>query len=198
MKLRSAAMESSLRHYTNVAPGEVATDLLMDEEAFAGFYRNTVRPFWSYLARVSGSETLADDLVQESYLRFLCARAPWRDGEVACRRYLFRIGTNLLRDHWRRPVAAPLDGVPERELPVVGPLEIEGLDSESLLNAAMARLRPSERQLLWLAHAEGMSYREISGVTGFGVARIRLALFRSRRKLARLLRHQSIKPGARK
>ncbi len=191
-------MESSLPDCTNLAPGEAAAVLPMNEEAFAGFYRNTVRPFWSYLARVSGNEALADDLVQESYLRFLCARAPWGAGEAACRRYLFRIGTNLLRDHWRRPATAPLEIIPERELPAVSPWEIERLDSELLLNAALERLRPAERQLLWLAYAEGMSYREISDITGFTVARIRLALFRSRRKLARVLRQQSIKSGARK
>jgi RNA polymerase sigma-70 factor (ECF subfamily) len=47
-----------------------------------------------------------------------------------------------------------------------------------------------ERQLLWLAHAEGMSHREIAAVTGFGTARIRLALYRSRQKLARALRRE--------
>ena len=126
----------------------------MNEEAFANFYRNTVRPFWTYLARVSGSDTLADDLVQESYLRFLCAKAPWEAGEAACRRYLFRIGTNLVRDYWRRPGITSLEDVPERELPSVSPHKIEHLDSEALLEAALARLRPAERQLLWLAHAE--------------------------------------------
>jgi RNA polymerase sigma-70 factor (ECF subfamily) len=103
-----------------------------------------------------------------------------------------------LRDHWRRPAVAPLEIIPERELPAVSPLEIERLDSELLLNAALERLRPAERQLLWLAYAEGMSYREISDITGFAVARIRLALFRSRHKLARVLRQQSFKSGARK
>ena len=170
----------------------------MNEEAFANFYRNTVRPFWTYLARVSGSDTLADDLVQESYLRLLCANAPWQAGEVACRRYLFRIGTNLLRDHWRRPAAASLENIPERALPSVSPTTIEQLDSEALLSSALARLRPAERQLLWLAHAEGLSYRDISDITGFGKARIRLALFRSRHKLAQALRQQMFKAGARR
>ena len=52
----------------------------------------------------------------------------------------------------------------------------------------MARLRPRDRQLLWLAHAEGYSHREISEITGLGEASVRLLLFRARRKLARMLR----------
>jgi RNA polymerase sigma-70 factor (ECF subfamily) len=134
-------------------------------------------------------------LAQESYLRFLCADAPWEAGEAACRSYLFRIGTNLLRDHWRHPATASLEDVPEEALPATGPHSIEHLDSEALLNAALAHLRPAERQLLWLAHAEGSSYREISIITGLGIARIRLTLFRSRHKLARALRRQMLKAG---
>jgi len=197
MHYRSATLDSSLSG-CGLAEGEDAAQLPMTEEAFACFYHNTMRPLWAYLSRVSGNPTLADDLVQESYLRFLCARAPWEAGEPACRRYLFRIGTNLLRDHWRRPVSRSLEDVPERRLPSVDPPNIESLDSNAFLNAALLHLRPMERQLLWLAHAEGMSHKEISGIAGLGTARIRLTLFRARHKLARALRQEMVKSEIRK
>jgi len=196
MKLRAITLESSIPN-CELDAGEKTAEFPINEEVFANFYRNTVRPFWTYLARVSGSDTLADDLVQESYLRFLCAKAPWQAGEAACRRYLFRIGTNLVRDHWRRRAIASLEDVPEQKLPAVSPHKLEHLDSEALLNAGLTRLRPTERQLLWLAHAEGLSYREISEITGFSIARIRLMLFRSRHKLARALRQKMARTGVR-
>lgn len=194
MNYRSATLDSSISA-CGLAENEDAAHLRMNEEAFACFYKNTVRPLWAYLARVSGNGSLADDLVQESYLRFLCARAPWEDGESACRRYLFRIGTNLLRDHWRRPSSRCLEDVPEWKLPAVDPPDIARLDSNAILNAALLHLRPAERQLVWLAHAEGLSHREISDITGLGTARIRLTLFRSRHKLARALRQEMMKMG---
>jgi RNA polymerase sigma-70 factor (ECF subfamily) len=140
---------------------------------------------------------LADDLVQESYLRLLSANAPWEAGEEACRRYLFRIGTNLMRDHRRRPSAASLQDVPEPLLPSVNPISMESMDSNIQLHKAMMQLRPVERQLLWLAHAEDLSYREISDITGLSVARIRLTLFRSRHKLARAVRQELVKAEVR-
>ena len=60
----------------------------MDNEAFAGFYERSARSLWAYLARVSCDPALADDLMQESYVRFLCASFS-DDGEVAARRYLY-------------------------------------------------------------------------------------------------------------
>src|ERR1035441_434280 len=84
----------------------------MDDEAFAGFYERSARSLWAYLARTSGDPALAEDLMQESYVRFLCATLR-EEGEVAARRYLFRIATNLLRDHWRRPRTTPIEDVPE-------------------------------------------------------------------------------------
>src|SRR3954452_23120835 len=91
------------------APG-LCADMVSD--GFAAFYERSARPLWAYLARVSGNPALADDLVQESFFKFLCADHP-TDGEVSARRYLFRIGTNLLRDDWRRPKAASIEDIPE-------------------------------------------------------------------------------------
>jgi RNA polymerase sigma-70 factor (ECF subfamily) len=156
----------------------------MDDEAFAGFYERSARSLWAYLARTSGDPALAEDLMQESYVRFLCATRR-EEGEVAARRYLFQIGTNLLRDHWRRPRTASIEEIPEDFFARSG--GAAQADSQMMLGPAMAQMRPRDRQLLWLAHAEGYSHREIADVTGLGSASVRLLLFRARRKIARLL-----------
>jgi RNA polymerase sigma-70 factor (ECF subfamily) len=67
-------------------------------------------------------------------------------------------------------------------------------DSRAVLGPALQQMKPRERQLLWLAHAEGYSHREIAAVTGLASASIRLLLFRARFKLAKLLRKQNA-PG---
>jgi RNA polymerase sigma-70 factor (ECF subfamily) len=161
----------------------------MENEAFAGFYERSARPLWAYLARSSADPALADDLMQESYVRFLCAEgAPSlaTDGEAAARLYLFRIGTNLLRDHWRRPRAASIEEIPEEFFVARG--QATQTDAQILLEPAMRQMKPRERQMLWLAHAEGYSHREIAKVMGLNTASIRLLLFRARRKIAALLR----------
>ena len=56
------------------------------------------------------------------------------------------------------------------------------------LQRAMAKLRPRDRELLWLAYAQGSSHREIADSLGFNAGSIKLMLFRARRRLADLLR----------
>src|SRR5215475_10829184 len=117
MKTRSVIWDQAIEEVAKNDSLQAAA-LPMDNDAFAAFYERTARPVWTYLARVSGNSTLADDLLQETYLRFLGASVP--DGELACRHYLFRIATNLLRDHWRCRKPMPLDQVPESSLSTVG------------------------------------------------------------------------------
>src|SRR4051794_8245631 len=83
------------------AADESANALAMDEDAFRLFYDRTARPVWAYLPRLTGDARVADDLLQETYSRFLRARTA-HDSEAHSRNYLFRIATNLARDLHRR------------------------------------------------------------------------------------------------
>ena len=167
-----------------------AVEPVMDSDQFAAFYERSARPLWAYLARASADPALADDLMQESFVRFLSAGyAP--DGEVAARMIVFRIATNLLRDHWRRPRTIPIDELPPAHSAARD--TSAQTDSRLTLSPALAQLRPRDRQILWLAYAEGYSHREIAQITGFATPSIRLLLFRARRHMAQLLQKEVAK-----
>src|SRR5215469_18574203 len=192
MKTNSIPWQGPIPH-PEAADSADSCGLSMNHEEFASFYQRTARPLWSYLAHVSGNPALADDLLQESYLRFLGA-ARLSDGEAACRRYLFRIATNLLRDHWRQRAPTSLEDLPEGAfLTDQGP-DIAQIDSQKMLARAFHHMRPRERQLLWLAYAEGATHAEIAEITGLKTAGIRIVLYRARRKLARLLKQRPTTP----
>jgi RNA polymerase sigma-70 factor, ECF subfamily len=159
----------------------VKSALRMDEPVFRAFYGRTAGPLLGYLIRACGERALAEDLWQEAYCRFLTSETPEMD-ERQARSYLFQIATNLMRDRWRRlREEAPAEGVPEaasNEPP---------LDLKLGMRQAFDRLKPRERQLLWLAYVEGSNHKEIADCTGLRAGSIRLLLFRARRKLAGLL-----------
>src|SRR5580698_3581501 len=80
---------------------EDCAGFVMDEESFRAFYGRTARGVWAYLARVTGDRQMADDLLQETYYRFLRAAAT-HESEDHRRNSLYRIATNLARDARRR------------------------------------------------------------------------------------------------
>ena len=164
---------------------DAAVPLEMDEESFRGFYDRTARTLRAYLARVTGDAALADDLLQEAYYRFLRARGEY-EGEAHRRNALFRIATNLIYDSRRRARVAPfLDAAPQE----IADRRDEAVATERAtdLRRAMARLKPRERALLWLAYAQGSSHREIAESLGLRAGSVKLLLFRARRRLAALL-----------
>ncbi len=160
----------------------------MDEQTFRAFYDRTARPLWGYLLRMTGDRQLADDLLQETYFRFLRAAATY-ENETHRRNALFRTATNLARDAFRRRRARPLTTVEPAQLAEVpaGPDEAGRLQRRTDLDRALRQLKPRERALLWLAYAEGSSHREIAAAVGVKLASVKLLLFRARKKLAALL-----------
>jgi RNA polymerase sigma-70 factor (ECF subfamily) len=187
MSARDLAMSTIDRAQAGLAASDEAFS--MDDEAFRIFYERTARPLWAYLSRASGNRALADDLLQESYVRLLQAGLVSSD-EAHLKNYLFRIGSNLLRDHWRRERSAHrADEVAAG--PAIDPAATFGQRSD--LAAVLGRLKPRERQLLWLAYVEGASHREIASVAGLRESSIRPLLFRARQRMARLLEAAGIR-----
>ena len=160
--------------------------LEMDEEAFRAFYDRTARPLWAYLSRITGDRHVADDLLQEAYYRFLRARAQ-HDDEHHRRNSLFRIATNLARDRYRRSAGVQNVSLDEASLNAGGDVPAH-VERRTDLHRALGRLKPRERELLWLAYAQGSSHQEIAASVGVKPASVKLLLFRARRKLADLLR----------
>jgi RNA polymerase sigma-70 factor (ECF subfamily) len=160
----------------------------MTEEAFRVFYELTARPVRIYLARMCGDERLADDLLQESYYRFLRSTADFESDDHR-RNYLFRIATNLVHDHRRRPRLEVPTAADAAES-FVAPADGQSADRAAAridLNRAMDRLKPRERSLLWLAYAQGFSHEEIAASLGVKRASLKTMLHRARHRLAQVM-----------
>lgn len=176
--------ETTLSDFERRSAGESEALVRMDEETFRAFYERTARQVWAYLARITGDRQLADDLLQEAYYRFYRAGAV-HESESHRRNSLFRIATNLARDSGRRRRRG-------HEVPLHDQLEADGdtagrAERRTDLARALARLKPLQREMLWLAYAQGSSHDEIAAVVGVSIGSVKSLLFRARRRLAELL-----------
>ena len=156
----------------------------MNEATFEKLYERTARPLWSYASRISGNSALADDIVQETFMRYL--RSPIKETEdAAIKSYLYKIATNLVYDHFRKTQREnkwQLFSAMESKDEIV----YETFAEESDMMRVFHNLKPQERALLWLAYVEGYEHREISVVLNLSAMSIKVLLFRARRKLAKL------------
>ena len=184
MSIRNLTVSDVERLQSATDEADVAFE--MDEDTFRAFYDRTSRALWAYLSRMTGDGHAADDLLQESYYRFLRTRVDY-ESEAHRRNYLFRIATNLVRDSRRRQHTRGVLVDQDCETLPDGADVAAAAVRRTDLHRALAQLKPRERELLWLAYAQGSSHREIGDVLGIKSTSIKLLLFRARRKLAGIL-----------
>jgi RNA polymerase sigma-70 factor (ECF subfamily) len=164
---------------------------LMGEDEFRAFYDRTARPLWAYLSRLTGDRHQADDLLQEAFYRFYRAGSSY-ESEAHRRNALFQIATNVARDAGRSARRKPEVPLPEESAggPVpqsVAPAPDVQVAVTADLAKAMGHLQPLQREMLWLAYAQGASHEEIAEVLGIRAVSVRTLLLRARRKLAGVL-----------
>ncbi len=157
--------------------------LALDRPAFEAFYNRTERPLRAYLHRLTGNSSLADDLAHEAFLRLLRGNPPTVEA-AGLRSYLFRVATNLYRDHYRR--------IGRRETELMEAADPIATESDAAVRTDMSRalgqIRPRQRALLWLTYVEGLTHREVAAVLGLRPISVGPLLWRARRSLANVLR----------
>ena len=196
-------VESTLAREPVDDAATVERPLAMSEVAFQAFYEETARALWAFICRGCGKPELADDLLQETYLRFL--RAADLKAEASLRKaYLYKIATNLMTDHWRTSarehrfvVTSHSDEGFHEEAAADQKDAAEAVIVNRDLSRVFQQLKPVERSLLWLAYVEGSEHREIAAALGLKQKSIRVLLFRARQKFAQILKRRGLSPEAR-
>jgi RNA polymerase sigma-70 factor (ECF subfamily) len=169
----------SVRHEIAWITGTEEETLLTEAELL-DIYREHHGPLYAFVSRrVGGDRPLAEDIVQETWLR---AVDTWRAGPPENpRAWLMRVARNLLVSHLRRSKPRLVD--PDdlalgddgwvRETPSAASLVIWGL----------ARLRRRQAMLLEAFYIDGMSTRDIALEWGLSERAVEGRLRRARHNL---------------
>jgi RNA polymerase sigma-70 factor, ECF subfamily len=156
------------------------TDERTTQPEFEAFYLRTARTLHGYLCRLSRDSATADEILQEAYIRMI--NLPAMD-EMPRKAYLYKTATNILRDRWRKQKR-------EQKWSELMPVT-EAVHHDLSLPVDMAsvldQLSPQERAVLWLAHVEELSHREIGAVLDVKEKSVRVMVFRAREKARDLL-----------
>ena len=159
---------------------------LGQKEALAMLFERHRDPLFRYLNGLTGQRELAEDLLQETFMRL------WRQGSrlpVDTRiAYVYRIAVNLVRDYMRR----------NREGPGMPPGWEEGADSRAfdqvaerdLVSRALAALSPAQRLTVGLHYFADQPLERVGQILGIPTGTVKTRLHRAYRQLAQALARQ--------
>jgi RNA polymerase sigma-70 factor, ECF subfamily len=166
--------------------GEVARG---DRVAFARLYEASSRDLYAIVLRIARRRDLADELLQEAYLRIWQHAAQFNPLRTSPMTWMATIARNCALDETRRAASRPtkdysaLLEVPSDCTPFTTD---EATEDASSLQGCLERLGPERRALVVRAYCLGLTREEIARATGHPVATIKTWL---RRTLLELRRH---------
>jgi RNA polymerase sigma-70 factor (ECF subfamily) len=147
---------------------------------------------FSVLARLSQSRDVAEDLLEETWLR-LIAHAPVLRTDTRLGPWLFTVARNLYASYCRarlveRSHAGSLIGLWPGAVPESSPFEtLAAGETERRIEAALAALSVACREALMLVATEGLSIAEAAAVCGISPEAMRQRVSRARAQLVRRL-----------
>jgi len=177
---------------------------IRDEAALAELYDRHSRRAYSVIMRILGSQSDAEDVLQETFVR-VWSRAETYDALMGTpSAWLTRIARNRAIDRLRArrvrgnitvgPIVRAGDTAPRLEEPVTRDTPetvLEGRTMAGAVRTALAALTPAQRALIEAAYFEGYTHSELA--TRFGVplgtvkTRIRTGLAAMRDRLEQVI-----------
>jgi RNA polymerase sigma-70 factor, ECF subfamily len=163
-----------------------------DQSAFLPLYQKTSPGLMRYLLwKTNGDRPLAEDILQETYVRFLLNVDRLESHkDVAIQSYLLQIVRNCLIDKVAR---TPESRRPHMQLEMAGDIrEAGGQKQETAvelreLKVAMESLSDRESEIVWLRDGMGLSHKEVADRVGITEQASRQAYVRAKRSLLTFL-----------
>ena len=166
------------------------------EELFAALES----PLLSYTLRLVGELTIAEDIVQEAFMRL---HAQFNKVNQP-RRWLYRTAHNLALNQRRQTAKiVPLESPPQEgtraatETADPQPLPDEQIarwEGIGLVRLSLETLDPRSRELVRLKFTEGLSYKEIAGRTGLSIGNVGYILHHAVKAIAEELAKNGVVP----
>ena len=161
-----------------------------DREAFAALYRRHHNTVYRFARLMTGSDTLAEDVVQEVFLVLMRNAARYDAERSALSTYLYGVA----RRHTRRRLAhehrfVAMDderqAVKRRTTVNDAGTEVERLDEVLRLRRAIVSLPSRYREVLVLCDLHEVTYSDAAVALGCAVGTVRSRLHRARQLLTR-------------
>jgi RNA polymerase sigma-70 factor (ECF subfamily) len=130
-------------------------------------------PLMRYAFRLTGSRFMAEDVVQDTFLRLCKADRAKVEHHLAT--WLYTVCRNRAMDLHRKErrmdrMGSDATRLPSLDVPL--PAQAEAADEHAAVRGALAELSVQQQEVVRLKFQMGLSYKEISEVTGLTVSNV--------------------------
>jgi RNA polymerase sigma-70 factor (ECF subfamily) len=170
-------------------PGLVSAYRNGDEGAAAELIRRHAQPLARFLYSLGAGQDEVDDLVQETLFRAFRRIESWRGG-ATFRTWLFSIGSNALRDLYRRQKPTQIVSLEDYDAPAGSNPETEyaATETEQRVRQGIAGLPRLQREVFLLRAQGDTGYDEIAVALGTTPGAARVHYHNAVKRLKELLR----------
>lgn len=163
----------------------------LDEKKLAAIYDAFSPALFRYAYRLLGDVETAEDIVAETFFRFLRSLRAGGGPNEHLKAYLYRVAHNLIMDRFRRhpPIELNLDVEnvymsDANEDPVH---KAETTQAQAKARQALWKLTPEQRQVIVLKFFEGLNNEEVSRILRKPVGAVKSLQHRALSALRRIL-----------
>ena len=142
---------------------------------------------FNYVRRMTSNSIEAEDIAQETFIRFWVSRDRFDPDRVKLTTWLHRIAHNLCIDYFRRRL------LQERQVPVQSDSQ-DSPDTDyelsiraAVVNKALMTLSERQRSAIVLCHYQNFSQHDAAHILGLSVDALESLLRRGRSKLKQIL-----------
>jgi RNA polymerase sigma-70 factor (ECF subfamily) len=163
-------------------------------EALRALYRGYAGELLGFALNALGERGAAEEIVQEVFTRAWRHADRYDPARGSVRTWLYQIARHAIIDTRRRASARPSIAPGEPLLETAGRDSIEQAMLGWQVAAALERLTPEHRQMIRLAHFQGMSVREIAERCELPVGTVKSRTWYALRSLRLVLEEMGVVP----
>ena len=155
----------------------------MDKQLLSKLYEMYQREIYLYLFALCHNDQLAEDLMQETFLKAILSLP---EGHTNMRAWLYLVARNLYFNYAKKEkVHVPLQRLEEKpdELLTELPEQVIRNERKRLLYEALNSLPQNRREVLLLQYFGGLSQKEIAAVMHITPENVRVLAYRGKREL---------------
>ena len=165
------------------------------EETMRTLYRTYGGELYGFAFNALGDRGMAEEVVQDVFTRVWRHADSFDPDRASFRTWLYGIARNAVIDLKRRGAVRPALPAHADELPE--PVADDSIERALLgwqVSTALARLTPEHRQVIRLAHFQGMRLREIAEQTGLPLGTVKSRVSYALRGLRLALEEMGVEP----